>query len=206
MAMPLISFSIEKKKRSNASELIENHNLTLDDFNFEEVKNTYRPAFLDPGRKIVFCVSVGLDNKNHQIRQCTTKEYYHMTGSTRYLKRIQKMKANRSIDTLESLISSPKTTKVDQYSNYITYRLLHIDIFFYLFYDFDTAKDRYHLYQGRQRAVDNMVNIIINGSSKYNKSKRKNLQKNRKKKKKKNKNNNNNISKGKKKKMEALRI
>ncbi|KAI9472093.1 MAG: hypothetical protein EXX96DRAFT_582857 [Benjaminiella poitrasii] len=193
-----IGFIFNRKKRSNAPELIENHNLTLDDFNFKEVKNTCRPAFLDPGRKRVFCASLGLDNKNHRIRQCTMKEYYHMTGSTRYLKKkLQQMKANRSIDTLESSIPWPKTTKVEQYSNYVTYLLRHIDQFFFPFYNFDTAKDRFHLYQGRQRTADNMVNIIINGSSNYNKSKRKNLQKNRKKKKKKNKNKNNkNISKG----------
>ncbi|KAI9487505.1 MAG: hypothetical protein EXX96DRAFT_553518 [Benjaminiella poitrasii] len=169
MVMPLASFLIERK----------------------EVKNTYRPAFLDPGRKSVFCASLGFDNKNHQIRQCTTKEYYHMTGSTRYLKKLQQMKANRSIDTLESSIPSSKTTKVDQYPNYVTYLLLHTDQFFFPFYNFNTAKDRSHLYQGRQRAADNMVNIITNGSSEYNKSKRKNLQKNRR-----NKNDKKNISKG----------
>ncbi|KAI9469133.1 MAG: hypothetical protein EXX96DRAFT_532969 [Benjaminiella poitrasii] len=204
-----IGFIFNRKKRSNAPELIENNNLTLDDFNFEAVKNTYRPAFLDPVRKSVFCASLGLDNKNHQIRQCTMKEYFHMTGSTRYLKKLQQMKANRSIDTLESSIPSPKTTKADQYSNYITYLLQHIDQFFFPFYNFDTAKDRFHLYQGRQQAADNMVNIIINGSSKYNKIKRKNVQKNRKNKKEKDKNKNKKtISKGKKKekKMKAFRV
>ncbi|KAI9478612.1 MAG: hypothetical protein EXX96DRAFT_571548, partial [Benjaminiella poitrasii] len=156
----------QRKKRENGkrSDSKNNKHQTYS-YNFEEVKNTYRPAFLDPGRKIVFCVS------------CTTKKYYDMTGSIRYLKKIRKMKANRSIDTFESLISPPKTIKLDQYSNYITYLLLHIDLFFFPFYNFDTAKDKFQLYQDRQRVADSMIKIIINGSSKYNKSKRKNLKK-----------------------------
>ncbi|KAI9487171.1 MAG: hypothetical protein EXX96DRAFT_535352 [Benjaminiella poitrasii] len=74
------------------------------------------------------------------------------------------MKANRSINALESSIPSPRTTKMDQFSNYITYLLQHINLFFFLFYNFD----RFYLYQGRQRATDNTINVIIDCSSIYN--------------------------------------
>lgn len=68
-------------KRSQQSHSIENHDLTVKDFEYEEVITSYRPMFIDPGRKSVFTAVVGLED-NHQVRKCSTSEYYHLTGST----------------------------------------------------------------------------------------------------------------------------
>ena len=48
------------------------------------------------------------------------------------------------------------------------------------FYGFNTTKDQFFLYQGRQRAPEIMANMIINGGSKYNRSKRSNKKKRKK--------------------------
>ena len=52
------------------------------------------------------------------------------------------------------------------------------------FYGFNTTKDQFFLYQGRQRAPEIMANMIINGGSKYNRSKRSNKKKRKKERKK----------------------
>ncbi|CEG80148.1 hypothetical protein RMATCC62417_14522 [Rhizopus microsporus] len=64
--------------------LIQNHDLGVDDFSIEEVTQLYRTSFLDPGRKTVYTAAMGLDENQREIRRCTTKEYYHLTGSTVY--------------------------------------------------------------------------------------------------------------------------
>jgi hypothetical protein len=49
-----------------------------------------------------------------------------------------------------------------------------------MFYAFKTAKNRFHLYQGRQRMPEEMVNMLVHDATKYDKNKRK--KKNKKKK------------------------
>ncbi|KAI8095206.1 hypothetical protein BDF21DRAFT_405395 [Thamnidium elegans] len=61
---------------------IPNHGLELRDFTFEEVENVYRPRYIEPGRKPVVNATVGLDYSQRQVRRCSTKEYYHLTGLT----------------------------------------------------------------------------------------------------------------------------
>ncbi|KAK9764552.1 hypothetical protein K7432_007851 [Basidiobolus ranarum] len=51
-----------------------------------------------------------------------------------------------------------------------------------------TAKNRFYLYQGVQRARAEMTNILVDGGRKYNKSKRKNTKKSRKRRRKRRKN------------------
>ncbi|ORE15900.1 hypothetical protein BCV71DRAFT_154284, partial [Rhizopus microsporus] len=39
------------------------------------------------------------------------------------------------------------------------------------YYDYKTAKDRFYLHQGRKRAIEGMVNMLVHGGTKYNKQK-----------------------------------
>lgn len=150
-------------KRARSSNPINSCQLELADFEYQEVQNTYKPTFIDPGRKSVFTAAGGLNNE-HTLMRCTTKEYYHYTGSTRYLADQQKRKKEAGMTKLESEIPS--------YCSYITYMLNHLGAFF-AFYNATTAKDRFFLYQGRQRAPEKMVEMLVSGGPKYNRKKRK---------------------------------
>jgi hypothetical protein len=78
-------YLFEKRRATALKEAkkdIENHDLVLEDFEYEEVKRIHQPVFIDPGRKAVYTAAIGLDTRNHQIRQCSTKEYYNLIGST----------------------------------------------------------------------------------------------------------------------------
>jgi hypothetical protein len=48
--------------------------LGVDDFSIEEVTQLYKTSFLDPGRKTVYTAAMSLDENQHEIRRCTTKE------------------------------------------------------------------------------------------------------------------------------------
>ncbi|KAK4521625.1 uncharacterized protein ATC70_004155 [Mucor velutinosus] len=128
----------------------------------------YRPSFLDPGGKTVFTAAIGLDPDVHQVRRCTTKEYYHLTGSTVYAKKLQQEKDTAGITAIESAIPSAKTARNTQFLRYVDYILANMDTLF-AFYGFSTAKHWFNLYQGKQRAPDMMVNMLLNGGAKYNK-------------------------------------
>ncbi|KAI8971593.1 hypothetical protein BDF20DRAFT_885223, partial [Mycotypha africana] len=39
--------------------VIDHHDLTLEDFSYEEITANYRPTFVDPGRKTVFTAAIG---------------------------------------------------------------------------------------------------------------------------------------------------
>ncbi|KAL0076474.1 hypothetical protein F4703DRAFT_1883669 [Phycomyces blakesleeanus] len=127
----------------------------------------YRPSFLDPGRKTVFTAAVGLDPNEHQLRHCTTKEYYHLTGSTLYARKLQQEKDTAGITAIESATPSAKTGRNIQFLRYADYMLPNMDTLF-TFCDYNTAKYRFNLYQGKQRAPDMMVNILLSGSARYN--------------------------------------
>ncbi|KAI8970065.1 hypothetical protein BDF20DRAFT_889110, partial [Mycotypha africana] len=68
-----------RKKKSKEDAIIDHHGLTLENFSYEETTANYRPTFVDPGRKTVFTAAIGLETNRHEIRRCSTKEYYHMT-------------------------------------------------------------------------------------------------------------------------------
>ncbi|KAI8981660.1 hypothetical protein BDF20DRAFT_818144, partial [Mycotypha africana] len=161
-----VDFIFSKKRKSKEEKTIEDHRLTLEDFDYAEVESGYRPCFIDPGRRDVFTAAIGIDVTKHQVRSCSTKEYYHMTGSTRYSARLEKKKAG-TIKNIESDIPTAKTGSKAQYHCYAAYILQHLEVLF-SFYGDDTAKDRFHLYQGRKRAAAKMVNMLVNGSTKYN--------------------------------------
>ncbi|KAI8982221.1 hypothetical protein BDF20DRAFT_973409 [Mycotypha africana] len=161
-----VDFLFSKKGKAKEEKTIENHRLTLEDFDLADIEAGYRPCFIDPGRKDVFTAAIGLDDEKHQVRSCSTKEYYHMTGSIRYSARLEKQKAGK-IKGIEIDIPTAKTGSKAQYRCYAAYILQHLEDLF-SFYGDGTAEDRFHLYQGRKCAVDKMVNMLINDSTKYN--------------------------------------
>ncbi|KAI9275006.1 hypothetical protein EDC94DRAFT_509375, partial [Helicostylum pulchrum] len=165
---------IESKQDDTIS--IPNHNLELQDFTFEEVENTYRPRFIDPGRKSVFTAANGLDSSQHQVRRCNTKKYYHLTGSTVYSSKLQKKKDEEGITVIESGIPTSKSLDTASFLSYAEYMLSHLDALF-TFYGFQTAKIRFNLYQGRQRAPEYMVNMLLDGTAKYNRKKKRSKKK-----------------------------
>jgi hypothetical protein len=70
-----------------------NHSdLLLQDFNIQEVENTYLPISIDPGRKNVFTACISMDGSNRQIRRYSSKEDYRLTGSSKYLKVVKNPK------------------------------------------------------------------------------------------------------------------
>ncbi|ORE10928.1 hypothetical protein BCV72DRAFT_330684 [Rhizopus microsporus var. microsporus] len=73
---------------------------------------------------------------------------------------------------IETNILSPKTPQCAAYFVYIEYILTHVGALS-AFYDYKIAKARFYLYQDRQRAAEEMVNMLVNGGTKYNKKKRK---------------------------------
>ncbi|CEG74920.1 hypothetical protein RMATCC62417_10048 [Rhizopus microsporus] len=123
----------------------------------------------NPNRGQVFAASYGEGESFHQVRRCSTKEYYTYTGSKRHEKR-ERMSNEDMGNTLLS-IPTAKTASISKYLLYVTYILLHFDKIL-AFNRFSTAKSRFHLYQGVQRAREEMVNILVNGGRKYSKSKK----------------------------------
>jgi len=172
-----VDFIFNRKKQES---IIGGHDLTLEDFTYEEVEGVYRPAFIDPGRKAVFTAAVGLGD-DHQVRRCSTKEYYDLTGSTKYSIKLQRLKDERGITPIETDMPTTKTCQATVYLTYTTYMLLHRHTLFN-FYGFQRAKDRFFLYQGRQKASQTMVNMLVNGSSKYDRKQRNRRRKKRKRK------------------------
>ncbi|KAI8973180.1 hypothetical protein BDF20DRAFT_945378 [Mycotypha africana] len=159
-----VDFLFSRKKKTKEDMTIHNHTLPLEDFSYNEVQDNYRPAFLDPGRRSVFTAAIGLDHNKHQVRSCFTKEYYHMTGSTRYAAKLEKKKAG-ALQMIESGIPTAKTSNIEQYDRHVQYILKHFEALFF-FYGERTAEDRFRLYQGQERAGNNMVNLLINGTTK----------------------------------------
>ncbi|KAI7902157.1 uncharacterized protein BX663DRAFT_436273, partial [Cokeromyces recurvatus] len=154
--------------------------LKLTDFDYEEVASTYNPIYLGSGRKAVYTTVCGLVKDVHPIIRCSTKEYYHYTGSTEFLVNQQKLKKQNRIEEVESKIPTHKTAKAEKYYEYLQSMLEYIDILFD-FYKDTSGKNRFVSYQGRQRAPEIMTNVLLDGGLKYNRERRR---RNRKKKKK----------------------
>ncbi|KAG1394120.1 hypothetical protein G6F58_012175 [Rhizopus delemar] len=97
--------------------------------------------FLDSGRKSLFTAVVGVASAK-QIRKSSVKEYYHLTGSTVYSKKLELKKECSGIKTIESQIPTPKTAAVGSYDQYVKYTLTHLDKLLD-FYGKDTAHRRF---------------------------------------------------------------
>ncbi|KAI7903781.1 uncharacterized protein BX663DRAFT_505200 [Cokeromyces recurvatus] len=125
--------------------------LELNDFTNEEVDKHFRLCTVDPGRWDPF-VS------------------YHEQ---------QKRKQRLGVGKIETDIPSPKTVSVEQFVLYITYMLQHMNTLLN-FYGFETSKIKWLNYLSSQKAIQESVNILINGGKKYNKSRRKKTKENKK--------------------------
>ncbi|KAI9483236.1 MAG: hypothetical protein EXX96DRAFT_479415, partial [Benjaminiella poitrasii] len=141
----------------------------LDDFDLEEINADYLPIAIDPGRKSVFTAVTGSDLR--KVKRCSIKEYYHLTGSTKYSAKLQRLKDQHNITDIESRIPSNKTSSLAQYQAYTEYIFNNLDALFN-FYGHHTSRDRFFLYQGRQRAPESLINMLLHGTSKYNRRKR----------------------------------
>ncbi|CEG76552.1 hypothetical protein RMATCC62417_11437 [Rhizopus microsporus] len=139
---------------------------------------------LDPGRQHAFTASYNEGENPHQIRRVSTAEYYNYTGSIHHQRKEQKRMEKKGMKNVLLNIPSIKTTSLMQYHMYMTYIMANIQKILD-FYGYETAEGRFHCYQGVQRAIEEMVNILINGGKKYNKDRRKNTRKNRRRRKKK---------------------
>ncbi|KAG2208537.1 hypothetical protein INT47_010233 [Mucor saturninus] len=153
--------------------------LELDDLSSEEVNKHFRPCTVDPGRQDPFVSYHG----GSDIRRLSSSEYYNMGGNVTRMKEQQKHKHRLGIEKIETDIPSPKTASAEQFVSYITYMSQHMNTLFD-FYDFETAQVKWLNYLSSQKAIQESVNILINGGKKYNKDKRKKTRKNRKRRKK----------------------
>lgn len=84
-------------------------------------------------------------------------------------RRLQTQKRNTGVMEIESRIPSPITSDITKYEQYM---LENLDVLFN-FYGFTRAKERFNLYQGRQRAVEYMAPRNITGLSEKRKRARK---------------------------------
>ncbi|PHZ15018.1 uncharacterized protein RHIMIDRAFT_276961 [Rhizopus microsporus ATCC 52813] len=83
--------------------------LKLHNFDIDKVQNSDR-------RKTVFTAAEGVSTKAHSLLRCTTHEYYHMTGSTRYQTDQRRRKKENQIESIESEMPSYKTTSYQSYT------------------------------------------------------------------------------------------
>jgi hypothetical protein len=170
-----VSFIFARKKREG---LDKETVLGLEDFDQNEVEKYFLPCTVDPGRKSVFTATVGQNSSEHEIRSCTSAKRACYTGSKRRQHFVDNLKSRKGIKEIETQIPSPKTVKPDDLNNYIKYMLTHIDVLFD-FYNERSAPFNFHNYQGRQRANDELANMLIDGRKKYNKARRKKTKRNK---------------------------
>lgn len=142
--------------------------LDISDFDLDEVDDHFRVCTVDPGRRDAF-------NSYHDdddVRRLTTKEYYSASGAPQRSKKEDRRKIQTGIKDIETNIPTSKTTSDTAFIHHTRYMLQNLTALFG-FYGFETAEIRWNNYRGGQRALDQCCNILINGSPKYNKFKRK---------------------------------
>lgn len=152
--------------------------LELNNFNKEDIKTYLRPCTVDPNRIDIFVPFHG----NSDIRRLFAAEYYNMNGNRNRQKKEQR-KEELNIKKTETEIPTSETVSIDKYLLHILYMMEHMHSLF-SFYGFNTARSRWRNYVGSKNALDNSVNILINGSKKYNKSRRRHTKSNKRKRKK----------------------
>ncbi|KAI7905470.1 uncharacterized protein BX663DRAFT_499815 [Cokeromyces recurvatus] len=106
---------------------------------------------------------INIDSRNLDIRCLSSAEYYDMNGNVYRQKMEKESKRRSNVETVEKQIPSSKTMSIDHYKMYMTHMLQHMEVLFD-FYSFETARINWLNYVGSQRAVENTVNILINGS------------------------------------------
>ncbi|KAI8879272.1 hypothetical protein K501DRAFT_193937 [Backusella circina FSU 941] len=160
---------VRKKKKASAT--TKKAMFTLVDFDRQYIENFFMPCTVDPGRKSVLSAAVVQDSSSHKIRSCKAKERECCTGSKRRLRFVDELKATTGIKRIKMKIPSSKTGSIQETTNYIKYILTNSDALFN-FCSIKTAIFRFHDYQGRQHANDELANILIDGGE-YKKARRK---------------------------------
>ncbi|KAM3581030.1 hypothetical protein VKS41_006476 [Umbelopsis sp. WA50703] len=153
--------------------------LGFEDFTDTEIETYFEVAAIDPGRTQAFTAAYGCGQESHQIRRCSTSEYYAMTGSQRRNQKVQSEKRATDIASIENQWPTGKTSNLDRFPLYISHLLENFESLA-RFYNSTRGKMAFENYQGVQRAREEMTNVLINGGKKYNKTKRKKIRKNRK--------------------------
>ncbi|KAI8087809.1 uncharacterized protein B0P05DRAFT_465436, partial [Gilbertella persicaria] len=119
--------------------------LKVDDFASEEVDCYFRPCTVDTNRSDIF---VSYHDKN-DLRRLSTAEYYNMNGTVNRKKLEQDRKKRLDIEQIETHFPSPKTAKLQHYTEYVMYALQHFRALAN-FYGFNTAKTKWCNYKGSQ--------------------------------------------------------
>lgn len=163
-------------RKKTPSSPLDKVTLELSDFNSEEVDQFFRPCTVDPNRKDIFTSYHG----ENDLRRLSASEYYNMNGVVNRQRLEQERKKANQVEQIETNIPSPKTTSVISYRNYMTYMLRNFESL-ENFYNFQTARIHWSNYIGKQRAIEQAVNILVNGSTKYNKTRRKKTRRNKRK-------------------------
>ncbi|CEG78583.1 hypothetical protein RMATCC62417_13166 [Rhizopus microsporus] len=135
--------------------------LELSDFTTDEVDKYFRSCTVDPGRKDAFVSYHG----GTDVRRLSSAAYYGMGGTVKRQKLQQGRKKSLGIERIETDMPSPKTASIQQYMLYLTYILQHMDVLLN-FYNFETAKLKWLNYVGSQKAIQESVNILLNGGKK----------------------------------------
>jgi hypothetical protein len=161
-------FSFSRKKREVG---IKGQNLELTDFCTAEIDAFYRPCAVDPGVATLLTASYGYGSHT-EIRTYSSGEYYSETGSKRRNVELNKEKETTGIKRVETNFPTAKTARLEQYQDYVRYFFLHKSELF-TFYSHHRAEGRFYSYQGKQRALEEATNILVNGGKKYNRSRRK---------------------------------
>lgn len=135
----VVDFLFYKRNQTSYGPSLKSFDLTLKDFTLPEVAEKYHPIFVDPGRKSAFTAVSGLNAVSHPIIRCSTKEYYHLTGSTVFSAQQQSLKSQNGIEGIESSIPTAKTSNPERFLDYVQYLLNNINTSFN-FYNSSTAK------------------------------------------------------------------
>ncbi|CEG77523.1 hypothetical protein RMATCC62417_12259 [Rhizopus microsporus] len=154
--------------RRRVADSFNNVKLQITGFSSDEITDHFRPCAVDPGRRDAFTSYHGNDN----IWRLATKEYYHASGSGRRMMLEDNRKRQADIKEIEINIPTAKVTNDQHYLERIIYMQNILNRLFD-FYNFRVTEINWKTYRGGQKALDDCTNILVNGSAKYNKGKRK---------------------------------
>jgi hypothetical protein len=127
----------KRRSRSNQDGLL------LNDFALEEVQQT----FMSTLSVFTTVIGPGSTDEAKEIRSCTTKEYYHLTGKTIYSKKLNLQQERSWIQLIGSKIPTSKTCRTETFLEYAVNILVHLSTLFG-FYHKKMAHNRFNLYQG----------------------------------------------------------
>ncbi|RCH84453.1 hypothetical protein CU097_006530 [Rhizopus azygosporus] len=106
------------------------------------------------------------------FRRLTTVAYYNASGSPGRMHKEDDRKIRNGLKEIEADIPTSKTANVERFTRHIQYIFTNLDAFFN-FYDFTVAEIIWKNCRGRQISLDVCSNILINGSEKYDKNRKK---------------------------------